>query len=320
MLHRKFFFTLWLSLFLGCAPGIRVVKNPGDDDKGVRYYRPKPYLMVTTAQKTHEDNVKKTTEMDHRFVMIEIKYLPDFSEEYSISTTAGIGTAHVEITLGDGWNLTSINQNLDSKTQENIQAATQLATAVLSGGAALTDQIQCAASNVPIGLYESVIERDKSGRKQLIGWRYIGFSLCGAPAMQSRSGGASAGGSGSGDLYGLVWDNHKNMMAFRRLSNLECQTSDEHSAGALRCALEQRFLQWKIGGLTPRVVCVDVDSASQRLIVLIQTTENEDSILEIVTQCIQASASSLSSHELCLKIVRPVESESNAAGVGHASL
>ncbi|MFM7169022.1 MAG: hypothetical protein ACKO3T_27610 [Planctomycetaceae bacterium] len=316
MLRWNFFFTLLLSLFLGCTPGIRVIKNPGDDDKGVRYYRPKPYLMVTSAQITKETSGVKTTETDPRSVIIEVKYLPDFSEEYSINTTPGLGSANVKLTLTEGWNLTEVNQDLDSKVQETLQAAATLAGAV----APLTDKSVCAASDVPLGLYESVIERDRSGRKQLVGWRYVGFFPCGAPMVRSKSGGgASVDTASAPDLYGLVWDTNGQKMTFKKLEDLKRLTSQSDSAGHLRVALEQSYLQ-SANGPTSRIVCIDVDSASQQVIVVIETTDAEEAVLGRVTHCIHESVSSLNSYELCLKIVRPVVRESNLEGAGQASL
>ena len=31
------------------------------------------------------------------------------------------------------------------------------------------------ATNIPFGFYEAVIARDPKGKKQLYGWRYVGF-------------------------------------------------------------------------------------------------------------------------------------------------
>jgi hypothetical protein len=60
----------------GCLPSTRVVKNPGDHDCGVRYYRPKPYLFVRPM-------VNKQGEPVTGYVTIEQTVMPDYSEEYS---------------------------------------------------------------------------------------------------------------------------------------------------------------------------------------------------------------------------------------------
>lgn len=77
---------------LGCTPRTFVRKNPGPKDCGVRYYRPKPYLMVKPA-------VDRNGAPIPGFVSIETTVLPDFSEEYSIHIRSGLGNNKTSITL-----------------------------------------------------------------------------------------------------------------------------------------------------------------------------------------------------------------------------
>jgi len=216
---------------------VRVVANPTPHQKGIRYYRPKPYLLVSSgiAEITVSDKEKTTTTRmvpDPKVVNIQLVYMPDFEEEYAIDVRTGFGTADVSITLEDGWNLTAINQNLDSQTDENLKGVAELLGAI--GGlpapaaqkgerspetrAAATCNVK--ATNVPLGYYESVIGRDASGRKRLYGFRYLGF-LPYASCPQSMQG-LECGNCETADLYGLVFED--DTMVFRRLN--EIQTLD----------------------------------------------------------------------------------------------
>lgn len=251
-LSKRFVLSLTLLSLLwsiGCiSPGVRVKPNPDPDDKGIRYYRPKPYLFIAPATlpkesvkatKPDKSSTEVTTEggLTDQYVSIELQMLPDYSEEYSIRVTAGTGTANVKITLEDGWNLTGLDQDLDSKFNENIKAFADLIKTVAPNGilgapstpASGTQTMNITAipkflgkavvksSNVPIGYYEAVIGRDQSGRKQQYGWRYLGFSpyrRC--PQIPC---GSDHEPCDSLDLYGLVWRN--GVMTFDRLHSVE---------------------------------------------------------------------------------------------------
>ena len=165
-------------LLAGCTPRVIVRANPTKADPGIRYYRPKPYLKIEPAEISV---ARDQSEIVPGLVRISLVYMPDFSEEYAIDVRSGLGTANVGIKLEDGWNLTEIDQDLDSQTDENISAVGDL----LSG---LGDVVPTAADrgasdvsftvpahNVPIGFYESVIGRDGHGCKRLYGFRYVGF-------------------------------------------------------------------------------------------------------------------------------------------------
>ncbi|QDU04131.1 hypothetical protein V6x_38580 [Gimesia chilikensis] len=196
--YGKLFLVGVLIVAGGCMPGVRVKKNPADNDKGIRYYRPKPYLFIYPAGSettTYNEGKKEkmVAEKSDEFVNIELQYLPDFSEEYAIDVRTGFGTANVEITLEDGWNLTGINQDLDSQTDENLQgiaSVLQSASSIvpspdeaapkMKGTLEKTQKFVVPATNVPLGYYESVIIETCVGKnkikKQLCGWRYVGFA------------------------------------------------------------------------------------------------------------------------------------------------
>lgn len=216
--------VLFLCVPAGCNPGVKVTRNPGPHDTGIRYYRPKPYLLVSPAA---EETTKATTpptierRMTDKMVSISLDYLPDFSEEYSIKVRPGLGTADVEITLDDGWNLTAINQNLDSNFDDNVKAVAELVKA--AGGAAVkgvdgnqSNEMVVCATNVPIGYYESVIGRGLGCEKRLYGWRYVGFApfnSCPTEMMGTECVGCE---DFHGAIYGLVFE--KGVMRFKQLN------------------------------------------------------------------------------------------------------
>jgi hypothetical protein len=189
-MRLNFAIVMMCALLLGC-PGVKVVKNPNDRDKGIRYYRPKPYLLVTPGTETTEvtansTTTKKTLPSD-RTVTIQLVYMPDFNEEYSIHVRSGLGIANVGFKLDQGWNLTEISQELDSNVDDNIKAVAELTRSLgdvfspTSGGSpgatsgTETRKWVVCATNVPLGYYEAVIGYDSQCGKRLYGWKYVGF-------------------------------------------------------------------------------------------------------------------------------------------------
>jgi hypothetical protein len=84
-----------LSFFLAACAGTFHVKKLGPrgrptQESGVRFFRPKPYLLVSSGDRGCE---------------VRIIYLPDQNEQYEI-TPGPLGD--VTVTLKDGWNLVSI--------------------------------------------------------------------------------------------------------------------------------------------------------------------------------------------------------------------
>jgi hypothetical protein len=239
MKRSGLFFGLLLVMIAGCNPGVRVVKNPGDGDEGIRYYRPKPYLFLAPSGSTKLDDKGKPTEVSpsDQFVSIELRYLPDFTEEYSINVTPGLGTATVNIGLQDGWNLTSINQTLDSNFDDNVKAVAELTKAVGGLVGTATDSAKAgdstiladnvSARNVPLGFYEAVIGRDNCGRKQMYGWRYIGFTPFAQCPIYPSGQDTACCNNGTLELFGLVFEN--GVMVFRPLHQVQ-QIPDELSS------------------------------------------------------------------------------------------
>src|SRR5262245_40595565 len=109
--------ALFFVCLLGCTTVV-VHKNPKDCDRGIRYWRPKPYLFIGPAGSPDQANPKApdppsdekknpaavapTAAMPAKAngepaaenlfmkVAMEIKYLPDYNEEYSIRLKPGL--------------------------------------------------------------------------------------------------------------------------------------------------------------------------------------------------------------------------------------
>ncbi len=202
-----------VAVATGCTPRVIIRQSPDAHDQGIRYYRPKPYLLVTP--------LSKDTDAATNAVSIKLEYLPDFTEEYSIDVRPGLGVADVSVELKDGWNLVSINQKLDSQTDENIKAAADLlksaASLPASGAAKQTmHEVRVPASNVPLGYYEAVIGRNRQGKKQLFGFRYVGFMPF--QSCPTELCGSSKACCDDGMLYGLVFDS--GVMKFKVLGEI----------------------------------------------------------------------------------------------------
>lgn len=146
-MNKGMFLTATISLMLtGCA-GVTVTKiTPGNDNsaKGIRYYRPWPYLLV--AQDQNDSTALKLTTV----------YLPNIKENYAINTQSGLGKLDATITLEDGWKLTQYSDKTDTKIPETIQAIGSVPTntikAILE---ALTRQNGVEKESIPLttGLY-----------------------------------------------------------------------------------------------------------------------------------------------------------------------
>ena len=264
-----------ISAAVGCT-SVVVKKDPGPPDRGVRFNRPKPYLYIgpaapreksssgqqpgnrtprrggraTEATGSPTDNgspsrpgragrgAQQPGLADNNFikVVMEIKYLPDYNEEYSIKLRPGLGTGSLNFKLDDGWNLTSVGMQTDQKIPEIISSVANLVGAIRgapTGGASsgaskartgaetLTENLSIIVDtrpDVPLGFYEPVIATDPHGRKSLFGWRYVGFmpflgcpvDVCAAPKTVLCD---------QTDLWGIVAT--PNSIKFQRLGEIE---------------------------------------------------------------------------------------------------
>src|SRR2546427_620160 len=69
--------------------------------EGLRFYRPWPYLWVTSAA--------------GKGCTTRVVWLPRTNQEYAIKTTGVLGSVTFKPVLTDGWNLTSFEGSADSK-------------------------------------------------------------------------------------------------------------------------------------------------------------------------------------------------------------
>ena len=109
--RSRWLLALALFSFVGCAHlDIHKTddeKNPGE--YGLRFYRPRPYLLVTLSDKGCTPS---------------IQYLPDYSQEYILHPHYWIGSLTFKPTLEDGWNLTAFDSTVDTKIPDTINALT----------------------------------------------------------------------------------------------------------------------------------------------------------------------------------------------------
>ena len=226
-------------LAVGCAT-TTVRKNPGQHDRGLRYYRPKPYLLIDRAKKGELDDqgLVKGFEYVNGMVDIKLEWLPDFSEEYSIHVRTGIGTNTTDVTLTDGWRLDKIDVNVDSKATEFVEQLTKLISTepkLLAGlkklpgkGGGVGDEgsntgekmeLRVCAHDVPIGYYEAIVTKGADGKKRLYGWRYVGFApFANCPIEMA---GSTTDNCQATEMFGLV--SIGNQMYFKKLNELGTQ-------------------------------------------------------------------------------------------------
>ena len=230
MLRSRFFWTAVLALLsTGCLPATRVIKNPGEHDRGVRYYRPKPYLMV----KPMVDDSGRPVE---GYVTLQTEMLPDFSEEYSIHVRSGFGTNETSIELHEGWRLESLNVSLDSQVDENVEAIAELAGQIpMTGRGAAPESMSVRASNVPLGYYESVVSRGRDGKKRLYGFRYVGFMPYAPCPLESC--GTEHRSCHTGAIYGLSFGEEG--MEFRPLYEMAGVEEEPRVAAGVATADER---------------------------------------------------------------------------------
>jgi hypothetical protein len=111
----------------GCAR-IVVRKVEGNEVVGVRFNRPRPYIVRMLNDRSECQD--------------SLVWLPDPSQEYVLSVESGLGTVSASGTLANGWNLTSFGDASDSRIPETIDAL----TGTLAAGAAIAAPARAAAA------------------------------------------------------------------------------------------------------------------------------------------------------------------------------
>jgi hypothetical protein len=226
-------------LCVGCKTAIDVKPNPGPGDGGFRYYLPKPYLLIEPV--ATEAGAKDGARPRGDLFKVSLQYLPDFSEQQAVSVRTGLGAAKVKLTLEQGWNLTAVDVDCDSKVSDNLNAVANLLKAATPDGQTAgpkskgieynpggtpsrnpdgaTHEFFVTASNVPMGYYEAVLGPDPySGKKQLYGFRYVGFIPYASCPIAPTGMAPGCCADGSMPLYGLVFE--RGVMTFKQLDNV----------------------------------------------------------------------------------------------------
>ncbi len=214
---------LLAGLLAGCS-SVTVIKNPAAQDTGIRYWRPKPYLLVTPADATG------------RMVKLKMEYLPDYSEEFSIHPQ---GKKPPQVQLKDGWNLVAVGGPAPPPEKPEEAA---LPAASPAGDPMKLPEYVVAATNIPIGYYESVFD-GVGTKKHLKGWRYVGMTPMGGGLP---NGGTTPGCPPTpatalpGPLYGMVFFN--GVMTFRQLDEIanHCGKVEWLGSGLKRTGLQAR--------------------------------------------------------------------------------
>ncbi|MGA1980743.1 MAG: hypothetical protein ABSG99_09335 [Sedimentisphaerales bacterium] len=185
----KFLLVLYVmsALFLtGCGSSVEV-KKLGEKDKGIPYYLPKPYLLITSGISTTEYQEKVTetktekpdgTKINEKVTdrtpitppiskdgySVRIVYLPDLRTKYGITINPGSGTSDTKITLADGWQFTSLAAITDTKVPETIKATAELVGAVSAAIPKVRGEEEGkkeGKQKFSVRIYEMVLEGDK---------------------------------------------------------------------------------------------------------------------------------------------------------------
>jgi hypothetical protein len=129
----------FLALSLAGCTSFTVARlhTPEDYKEGVRFYRPKPYLLVTSTNGQ---------------LAATVVSLPDPSEEYVIRHRQGLGSSQFTAKLADGWNLVEIGRATDSGFPQTLTALGALTAA--TGAYALKGPTEALTP----GLYEIVFD------------------------------------------------------------------------------------------------------------------------------------------------------------------
>ncbi|WAC27881.1 hypothetical protein [Ancylobacter sp. SL191] len=141
------------SLFLSACASVDVRPVTSPNQAGIRYWRPEVLLAL-----------QETKDKEGR-VSCDVKTftLPDKSEEYAITTNAGMGTAKSTPTLYEGWRLDGLQSDIDSKAADNITAVASLLKALpLSPTVSSSGNTKTAPSSKCEGVFR--IEYDSAGQ------------------------------------------------------------------------------------------------------------------------------------------------------------
>jgi hypothetical protein len=217
------FVLVSVPLLLCACTRVVVTKDPSFANKGIRFYRPKPYLFIGELAAPSKELTKNCDSTGAGpttvKVAIQLAHLPDYNEEYAIELRPGMGIGELEIKLEDGWNLTSVGMKTDQQVDELATAGGSLIGALRRPADARDPQqiVAEATRNVPLGFYEPVVGCDEHGRRHLIGWRYVGFLPFAACPVEVNVCSNTVACDGA-DIWALV--NTPNGLRFQKLADV----------------------------------------------------------------------------------------------------
>jgi hypothetical protein len=199
-------FACGLPLLLTSCASVSVVPldyqgQPTGEAPGIRYYMPKPYLLVTQApDKTSHNNgagagagpaaptdgssdptakgsgsPSPSSDLSYQIggttYLLKLIYLPDKSKTMAINLVPGIfGTSSMQPTLQDGWMLTSLQASSDNS--KAIDDLTSLATAMLGAGGKAASGGAAAAAKKNQGAGAALVNADPVLPPGLYEFRY----------------------------------------------------------------------------------------------------------------------------------------------------
>jgi len=107
--------------------------GPGKSPPGFRYYLPRPFLLVTS------DSAK-------------VIWLPDYTQSYAVDPRFGLGTLKLDLTLNDGWRLSQVGTDADSKVPETIDKLLSGVTGGITAAAAAAAAVKSVKDSTHPGL------------------------------------------------------------------------------------------------------------------------------------------------------------------------
>ncbi len=95
-------------LIINCA-NVKIIQvdEHKTEQKGLRFYRPHPYLVISRDKNDALNS--------------QIIWLPNMNEEYAIVSTPGIGNTDFKVTLENGWNLTQYGESIETRLPDMIK-------------------------------------------------------------------------------------------------------------------------------------------------------------------------------------------------------
>ncbi len=120
MKNTALLLTISIILLSSCSSVKFYNASTQEEEDGVQFYYPKPYLLVTYSTKDGGKDLTLST---------QIIYLPDLVNPKYAKLKSGFGASNLSIGLSNGI-LTAVGQQSDSKIPETISSIAGLATAI----------------------------------------------------------------------------------------------------------------------------------------------------------------------------------------------